>query len=65
MRNRAVVSSLGLRRRPNPVVLQSSLVILILASALLWWRQHSARQENAVLRAELAKLRGRLRAARQ
>jgi hypothetical protein len=43
------------------VLLQSSLVILAGASAFFWWRQHSARQQNAVLRAELVKLRGRLR----
>jgi hypothetical protein len=47
------------------VLLQSSLVILVFASAFFWWRQHSARQQNAVLRAEVVKLRGRLRALRQ
>jgi hypothetical protein len=46
------------------VLLQSSLVILVFASIFFWWRQHSARQQNAVLRAEIAKLRGRLRATR-
>jgi hypothetical protein len=42
------------------VLLESSLVILLGASAFFWWRQYSARQQNAVLRAELVKLRGRL-----
>jgi hypothetical protein len=46
----------------NPVLLESSLVILVAASAFLWWRQHNARQQNAELRAEVVKLRGRLRA---
>jgi hypothetical protein len=46
------------------VLLESSLVILLGASAFFWWRQHSARQENTVLRAELVKLRGRLRGRR-
>jgi hypothetical protein len=46
------------------VLLQSSLVILVLASAFFWWRQRSAHQQNAVLRAEIVKLRGRLRATR-
>jgi len=46
------------------VLLESSLVILLGASAFFWWRLHSARQQNAVLRAELVKLRGRLRSRR-
>jgi hypothetical protein len=43
------------------VLLETSLVILLGASIFLWWRQHSARQQNTVLRAEVQKLRGRLR----
>jgi hypothetical protein len=48
----------------HPVLLESSLVILLGAIAVFWWRLHSAHQQNAVLRAELVKLRGRLRALR-
>jgi hypothetical protein len=46
------------------VLFQSSLVISVFASAFFWWRQRSAHRQNAVLRAEIMKLRGRLRATR-
>jgi transglutaminase-like putative cysteine protease len=35
---------------------KTSLVILLGASIFLWWRQHNARQQNTVLRAEVVKL---------
>jgi hypothetical protein len=47
------------------LLLQVSLLLLALASVFFWWRQHSARQQNAVLRAEIMKLRERLRALRR
>jgi len=49
------------RRRPISVWLEISLVILVAASAILWLRQRNARQQNSELRAEVVKLRGRLR----
>lgn len=43
-------------------VLFSSLIILFIgASGLLWWKLARAQQENTQLRAEVLKLRGRLR----
>ena len=50
--------------RFTPLLLQVSLLLLALASVFFWWRQHSARQQNAV-RAEIMKLRERLRALRR
>jgi len=46
------------------VWLESSLVVLAFASAFFWWGQHSARQQNAALTAEILKLRRRLQALR-
>ena len=43
------------------MLLETSLVILLVVSAFLWWREHNARQQNTELRAEVVKLRGRLR----
>jgi hypothetical protein len=43
------------------VWLETSVVILLGASIFLWWRQRNARQQNTELRAEVVKLRGRLR----
>jgi hypothetical protein len=47
------------------VWLQSALVVFVIASAFLWRGQHSARQQNAVLTAEIVKLRRRLHTMRE